>query len=40
MRMLQWNSEQAAGYYRAALASRPAAAVGYCAVGDALRLHE
>jgi serine/threonine-protein kinase len=29
--------EQASGYYRAALASRPRAAVGYCAVGDALR---
>jgi serine/threonine-protein kinase len=29
---------EAAGYYRAALASRPAEAVGYCAVGDALRL--
>ena len=28
---------EAAGYYRAALASRPQAAVGYCAVGDALR---
>jgi serine/threonine-protein kinase len=28
----------AGGYYRAALASRPGAAVGYCAVGDALRL--
>jgi eukaryotic-like serine/threonine-protein kinase len=29
---------EASGYYRAALASRPQAAVGYCAVGDALRL--
>jgi serine/threonine-protein kinase len=29
---------EAGGYYRAALASRPGAAVGYCAVGDALRL--
>ncbi|MDB5293722.1 MAG: tetratricopeptide repeat protein [Phycisphaerales bacterium] len=29
---------EAGGYYRAALASRPDAAVGYCAVGDALRL--
>jgi serine/threonine-protein kinase len=29
---------EASGYYRAALASRPGAAVGYCAVGDALRL--
>src|SRR5262249_3683417 len=28
---------EAAGYYRAALASRPQAAVAYCAVGDALR---
>jgi serine/threonine-protein kinase len=28
---------EASGYYRAALASRPRAAVGYCAVGDALR---
>jgi serine/threonine-protein kinase len=28
---------EAAGYYRAVLASRPQAAVGYCAVGDALR---
>ncbi|HEX4797616.1 MAG TPA: protein kinase [Humisphaera sp.] len=29
---------QALGYYRAALSSRPGAAVGYCVVGDALRL--
>jgi serine/threonine-protein kinase len=29
---------EASGYYRAALASRPGAAVGYCAVGDTLRL--
>jgi serine/threonine-protein kinase len=36
--MLQWAPQEAAGYYRAALASRPGAAVGYCAVGDALRL--
>src|SRR5262249_21629812 len=36
--MLQWNPLEAAGYYRAALASRPGTAVGYCAVGDALRL--
>ena len=28
---------EAGGYYRAALSSRPAAAVGYCAVGDALQ---
>ncbi|HVS36202.1 MAG TPA: serine/threonine-protein kinase [Gemmataceae bacterium] len=38
--LLQGNAEQAAGYYRAALASRPTAAVGYCAVGDALRYHD
>jgi serine/threonine-protein kinase len=36
--LLQLAPQEAAGYYRAALASRPAAAVGYCAVGDALRL--
>ena len=30
--------KDAGAYYRAALASRPQAAVGYCAVGDALRL--
>jgi tetratricopeptide (TPR) repeat protein len=30
-------AHEAAGYYRAALATRPQAAVGYCAVGDALR---
>jgi tetratricopeptide (TPR) repeat protein len=36
--VLQWAPQEAAGYYRAALASRPEAAVGYCAVGDALRL--
>jgi serine/threonine-protein kinase len=29
--------QEAIGYYRAALASRPGEAVGYCAVGDALR---
>ncbi len=34
---LQWAPQEAAGSYRAALASRPRAAVGYCAVGDALR---
>src|SRR5262249_42627609 len=28
---------EAAGYYRAALASRPGAAVGYTALGDSLR---
>jgi serine/threonine-protein kinase len=36
--ILQAAPHEAAGYYRAALASRPTAAVGYCAVGDALRL--
>ena len=36
--ILQSAPQEAAGYYRAALASRPGAAVGYCAVGDALRL--
>ncbi len=35
--MLQGAPQEAAGYYRAALASRPGTAVGYCAVGDALR---
>ncbi|HEV3024153.1 MAG TPA: serine/threonine-protein kinase [Pirellulales bacterium] len=39
--MLQWAPKEAGGYYRATLAGRPGAAVGYCAVGDALRLqHE
>ncbi|HWB09752.1 MAG TPA: serine/threonine-protein kinase [Pirellulales bacterium] len=37
-KMLQWAPKEAGGYYRAALASRPQAAVGYCAVGDAMRL--
>jgi tetratricopeptide (TPR) repeat protein len=36
--MLQTEPKEASGFYRAALASRPLAAVGYCAVGDALRL--
>jgi serine/threonine-protein kinase len=36
--MLQWAPQEAVSYYRAALASRPGAPVGYCAVGDALRL--
>jgi eukaryotic-like serine/threonine-protein kinase len=36
--MLQGAPLEAGGYYRAALASRPAAAVGYCVVGDALQL--
>jgi len=38
--ILQSAPQEAAGYYRAALASRPGAAVGYCAVGDALRLQD
>jgi serine/threonine-protein kinase len=38
--MLQWAPKDASGYYRAALASRPGEAVGYCAVGDALRLQK
>jgi serine/threonine-protein kinase len=38
--MLQWAPKEAVGYYRAALASRPRAAVGYCAVGDALRFQK
>jgi serine/threonine-protein kinase len=36
--MVQWAPQEAAGYYRAALASRPWAPVGCCAVADALRL--
>ncbi len=36
--ILQTAPQEAAGFYRAALASRPAAAVGYCAVGDACKL--
>jgi serine/threonine-protein kinase len=36
--ILQSDPVEAGGYYRAALAGRPGAAVGYCAVGDALRL--
>jgi serine/threonine-protein kinase len=38
--LLQGAPQEAVGYYRAALASRPRAAVGYCAVGDALRLRK
>jgi serine/threonine-protein kinase len=38
--MLQLHPREAAGYYRAALAARPTAAVGYCAVGDALKLEQ
>jgi serine/threonine-protein kinase len=38
--LLQREPQEAGGYYRAALASRPTAAVGYCAVGDALRLQK
>jgi eukaryotic-like serine/threonine-protein kinase len=36
--LLQRLPWEASGYYRAALARRPEEAVGYCAVGDALRL--
>jgi serine/threonine-protein kinase len=36
--LLQVAPREAEGYYRAALALRPRAAVGYCAVGDAMRL--
>ena len=36
--MCQWAPVDAVGYYRAALASRPMAAVSYCVVGDALRI--
>jgi serine/threonine protein kinase/tetratricopeptide (TPR) repeat protein len=36
--MCQWAPRDATGFYRAALASRPNAAVSYCAVGDAMRL--
>ena len=38
--MLPLTPVDAGGYYRAALASRPREAVGYCAVGDALRLQK
>jgi serine/threonine-protein kinase len=38
--LLQSAPKEAGGYYRAALASRPAAAVGYCAVGDAFRIQK
>jgi serine/threonine-protein kinase len=36
--LLQLAPQEAEGYYRAALAIRPQAAVSYCGVGDALRL--
>jgi serine/threonine-protein kinase len=36
--LLPFTAQEAEAYYRAALAVRPRAAVGYCAVGDALRL--
>jgi serine/threonine-protein kinase len=36
--LFQTEPVEAAGYYRAALASRPREAVGFCVVGDALRL--
>jgi serine/threonine-protein kinase len=35
---LQWAPRDARGYYLAALATRPGEAVGYCAVGDAMRI--
>ena len=38
--MLLSAPQEAAGYYRAALASRPQAPVGYCAVGDTLWLQQ
>jgi len=38
--MFQRDPVEAIGYYRAALASRPGEAVGYCAVGDALRIQK
>jgi serine/threonine-protein kinase len=38
--LLQAKPKEAEGYYRAALALRPQAAVGYCAVGDALRIQK
>jgi serine/threonine-protein kinase len=38
--LLRFSPREAEGYYRAALAIRPHAAVGYCAVGDALRLQK
>ena len=37
--LLRFAPQEAEGYYRSALAIRPRAAVGYCAVGDALRHH-
>jgi serine/threonine-protein kinase len=36
--LLQRSPQEAEGYYRAALAIRPQAAVSYCGVGDTLRL--
>jgi serine/threonine-protein kinase len=38
--LLPLEPAEASGYYRAALARRPEAAVGYCAVGDSLRQHK
>jgi tetratricopeptide (TPR) repeat protein len=37
--LLPFAPQEAEGYYLAALAIRPRAAVSYCAVGDALRRH-
>ena len=36
--LLHVSPGEAAGYYRAAIAARPTAAVGYCGVGDTLRI--
>ena len=38
--LLHVSPGEAGGYYRAALAARPTAAVGYCGVGDSLRFLE
>lgn len=38
--IFQLEPVDAVGYYRAALASRPGEAVGYCVVGDALRFQK
>jgi tetratricopeptide (TPR) repeat protein len=38
--LLHVSPGEAGGYYRAAIAARPTAAVGYCGVGDSLRFLE
>jgi serine/threonine-protein kinase len=38
--LFQAEPVEAAGFYRAALATRPGEAIGFCAVGDALRLRK